>query len=209
MSSAEPAANVLLIEGPDDKHVVWHLRCKLAPRLRFDCLDKEGYPQLLRAIPVEMKAPGRQAVGVLMDADDDVAARWRAIRNRVTNTSGTFPTAPLLGGTILPGKPRVGIWLMPDNQNTGQLEDFVLQLLPAEDPVWPLAERFVDGIPEVHREFRSQKERRAKIHAWLATRERPRQMGAAIGAGSLNATAPAAEALVDWLTALFGPIGTP
>ena len=30
------------------------------------------------------------------------------------------------------------------------------------------------------------------------------KMGAAIGVGSLNGSAPAAKALADWLTALFG-----
>lgn len=45
---------------------------------------------------------------------------------------------------------------------------------------------------------------RAKVHAWLATREEPLKMGAAIGAGSLDAAAPAAKGLADWLTALFG-----
>lgn len=209
MSATESAANVLLVEGVDDKHVVWHLCSKLAPDLEFDCLEKGSYGQLLRAIPVEMKVPGREAVGILMDADDDISARWEAIHYRVNDTSNTFPNALLPSGTILTGKPRVGIWLMPDNQNAGELEDFVLQLLPADDPVWPRAERFVEGIPEMHREFRPQKVRRAKIHAWLATRQKPRQMGAAIGAGSLNATAPAAKALVDWLTALFGPVGPP
>ena len=93
---------------------------------------------------------------------------------------------------------------MPDNSKPGELENFVAELVPEDDPVWPLAERYVDGIPSGDRQFSPMKEMRAKLHAWLATREDPLLMGAAIGTGSLDATVPAAKALVDWLTALFG-----
>ena len=204
MASGEPASNLLLVEGVDDKHVVLHLRSKLAPELEFDCADKGGKDKLLKAIPVEMKAPGRQALGILMDANDDTSTRWQAVGDRL-GWVVKLPKAPSPGGKVISGEPRVGVWLMPDNKHSGELEEFVAQLLPEGDPVWPHAGRFIDGIPHEHREFPPQKELRAKLHAWLATRRKPRPMGTAIRTKSLDATAPIATQFVGWLEALFGP----
>ena len=213
MSSKGRAANVLLVEGEDDQHVVRHLCDKRDLDLEFCCLvsgERGGKDPLLDAIPIVLKQGWRRAVGVLMDADDDIDARWQDVKGRLHDTPIALAANPQPGGVFVPGdpdahmKPSFGVWLMPDNERSGEIEDFVIQLLRQDDPVWPLAERFIDHIPQEHREFQLQKENRAKLHAWLATRRRPMKMGAAIGAGSLDATAPAARALAQWLTALFG-----
>ena len=204
MPSSEPSANVLLVEGVDDKHVVQHLSSKLAPDLQFDCSEKGGSDQLLKAISVEMKVSGRRAIGILMDANDSPEARWQAIANRLNAKDVALPEAPVQGGAVIPADPRIGVWLMPDNQSDGELEDFVVQLLPQGDPVWPLAGRFIDSIPQEHRKFSQKKEKRARLHAWLATRQTPMQMGMAIGAESLDPHAQIATRFVDWLAKLFG-----
>ena len=72
---------VLLVEGPNDKHVVLHL-CNFHEEMpKFWILDKEGIEVLLEAIGSEVRAPGRKAVGILVDANDDLDARWRAVAN--------------------------------------------------------------------------------------------------------------------------------
>ena len=91
---------------------------------------------------------------------------------------------------------------MPNNQTAGELENFIEQLIPAGDPVWPRAQNYIDSIPATDRRFK--KILRAKIHAWLAAREQPRQMGAAIGIGDLDAAALLAKQFTDWLRRLFG-----
>ena len=92
---------------------------------------------------------------------------------------------------------------MPDNVSAGQVEEFFADMIPNDDPVWPRSEAYVDGIPATDRKFSDGKTLRAKVHSWLATREEPRKMGAAIGAGDLNVDAPGAVQLVDWLHRLF------
>lgn len=100
-------------------------------------------------------------------------------------------------------KPRIGIWLMPDNVSAGQVEEFFAGMIPSDDPVWPRSEGYIDGIPAADRKFASGKMLRAKVHSWLATRAEPRLMGAAIGAGDLNVSARDAVRLVAWLNRLF------
>ena len=115
----------------------------------------------------------------------------------------TAPAEPDPAGTIIDGRPRIGIWLMPNNVSAGQVEEFVASMIPNDDPVWPRSEAYVDGIPVADRKFSTGKTLRAKVHSWLATRAEPRKMGAAIGARDLSVGAPDAVRLVDWLRRLF------
>lgn len=195
---------VLLVEGQNDKHVVWQLcnRCGVPLDLR-DILDRRGLDPLLRTVGAEIQAEGRQAVGILVDANDDLTNRWNAVRDRLRDVRITVPTHPDPAGTIIEGTPRVGIWLMPDNESSGELEDFVEQMIPAGDPVWPLSQRYIDGIPQANRKFAPPKTLRAQLYAWLAAREDPRQMGLAIQARDLAVDGALCQGFVEWLMALF------
>ena len=93
---------------------------------------------------------------------------------------------------------------MPNNETSGELEDFVAGMIPESDPVWPRSQAYIDEIPVTDRRFSDRKRLRAQVHSWLATRERPRQMGAAIRTGDLNIGARGAVELIDWLRRLFG-----
>ena len=99
--------------------------------------------------------------------------------------------------------PRIGIWLMPDNQSPGELEDFVAQMIPGSDPVWPLSQDYIDGIPVRNRKFTHSKTLRAKIYSWLASREDPRQMGLAIRALDLDIDGDLCTRFSNWLNRLF------
>ena len=75
---------VLLVEGQNDKHVVWQLcnRCGV-PLALNDILDRGGLDPLLRTVGAEIQAEGRQAVGILVDANRDLMARWDEIRHQL------------------------------------------------------------------------------------------------------------------------------
>ena len=203
MAGQLPPSKVLLVEGVDDKHVVRHLCERHQSIPNFDILDKNGFPELKAAIVPELKVSGRIALGILVDANLRPTQRWQQISHQLQQAAISPPAQIALGGTIVGNRPRVGIWLMPDNVSAGQLEDFIKQLMPASDPVWPRAQSYIDGIPEAERKFAPGKIERARIHAWLAARAEPRKMGTAIGAGDLDAKAPLAIQLIDWLQRLF------
>ena len=92
---------------------------------------------------------------------------------------------------------------MPDNIKGGELEDFIEKMMPENDPVWPMAGSYVDNIPEENRKFKPKKILKAQIHAWLATRSKPRKMGEAIRTNDLNSKTPLATKFVGWLNKLF------
>ena len=113
-SSAPP--RVLLVEGPDDKHVVMHLCRGTELEGRFDIDDKGGKDPLLAAVRNEVRVSGREALGILLDADNDVQSRWNAVTHALSRVDVTGPGAPDPSGTIIDNRPRIGIWLMPDNR---------------------------------------------------------------------------------------------
>lgn len=202
---SEPAAKVLLVEGKDDKHVVRHIQNRLGLNIAFSVLKKGGDDSLRKSIPIEMKASGRQCLGILVDADTSVEDKWRSVSGALSKSGLHTPVPHALDplGTVIAGQPRVGVWIMPDNQNAGQLEDFIAEMIPAGDPVWPLAQQYINGIPADARKFRDRKILKAQLHAWLAAREEPRPMGSAIRTGELQVNAPLCQTFANWLVRLF------
>ena len=210
MQESDSHPRVLLVEGPDDKHVVIHLRERSGLAQNFEIVEKEGINSLLDSIEVEVDIPGRTVLGIVLDANDNPNARWQALTDRLNRLRQEdhfdlpdLPSRPEPSGTIIEGRLRIGVWLMPDNRSTGELEDFVGSMIPSGDPVWPLAEAYIEGIPPAERKFAPGKIQRAKVHAWLATREEPRRMGLAIKARDLVTDAANSAAFVDWLRTLF------
>jgi hypothetical protein len=194
---------VLLVEGSDDERVVHHICKRLQVPLDFCIEDKGGVDKLLRSITPELKAPDRVAVGILLDANDSADSRWQSIAGHL-QSGGIAPPSHLdRSGIVIEGRPRVGVWLMPDNESPGEIEDFVVKLIPNDDPQWPRAREYIDGSPECERKFNPRKTLRAKLYAWLATRKSSPQMGRAIEAGDLDIDHPVAATFVEWLTRTF------
>ena len=147
-------------------------------------------------------------VGVVIDADTDLAARWQAVQYRLTQAGyDSVPRDPGPGGTILepPGRtslPRVGVWVMPDNKTTGILEDFLRFLVPQPDALFDHVIASVCSIP--HQLFGQNDKPKAIIHTWLAWQSDPGlPFGTAIMARFLDPNLPQADVLVSWLRELF------
>lgn len=208
--SGEPtdsSANVLLVEGRDDEHVVKSLIDRFGHVIPFSVEEKGGIRPLIDSIAAEILAPNRKAIGVLVDANDDLDARWQAVKHQFMQAEVIgIPKAPSPKGTIipnLPSGPKVGVWLMPDNDSKGELETFVRSMISSDDPLWPMIDEFVKNIPEEHREFSPKKILRAKLYVWLATRERPGLMATAIRAKYLDIEGPLVQDFVNWIVSLF------
>lgn len=199
---------LLWVEGKDDSAVVQSLcHAHGLPVGSFHVVEKEGLEPLVSGLRVQLRAQWLERLGVVVDADDDAAARWARIRGIFTDLGyGELPDAVPAGGLVMhpPNLPHLGIWIMPDNTVPGMLEDFAGKLIAAEDWLWIHAGEVVAGIPAEHRVFSDLHLAKARIHTWLAWQEEPGSpMGQAIGKGDLDAHAPLAEQFVDWLRRLM------
>lgn len=203
----DTANRALLVEGDDDRHVVTHIRIR-AGIPQFDIDPKSGKDELLKSIPYEALVEDRITLGVMLDANGDPASRWQAIAGRFREAGIEIPSFPQTEGVVIPSDPsarlpRIGVWMMPDNESRGELEDFLAEMIPGDDAVWPLARAYINGIP-MPRKFQEGKTLRAQVHAWLAARKDPRQPGLAIKARDLEIGGPLCVRFTAWLRQLFG-----
>lgn len=203
----------LLVEGPDDLHVISALCEKFCIPENFTIKSCEGIDNLLAGLPVRLKGDGdTSTIGIVVDADTDIAARWAAIRNALLN-SGLYadvPSSPPSDGLVI--KPladfgiTIGVWVMPDNRICGMLENFVSSLIPDTDPLLPIVDTTLATLEDgginqyslIHKE-------KARIHTWLAWQESPgTPMGLAITKKYLSTDGTLCGDFIGWLTQLFG-----
>ena len=209
------ARKVLMVEGTDDEHVLKHI-CGAHKIPRLDKVKPYGGDgRLLAAIPLQIKLSKEKGdvVGIVIDADADLGARWQSLRDIFVNAGyPNVPRQPDPDGTILESPeetflPRAGVWIMPDNKTPGILEDFLRFLIPDQpNTLFAHAERSVATVPE--RRFTENDTPKALIHTWLAWQKDPgKPYGTAITAKFMDSRLPQSRALADWLRRLFYPSG--
>lgn len=205
---------ILLVEGTDDEHVLKHI-CGNQGIPHLDEVEKYGgIEKLLESLGVRLSLLNGEGdvVGIVIDADTDISARWQSIRDRIIGVGyQNVPDQPAPDGTILDSPagtylPRLGIWIMPDNQTSGILEDFLRFLVPQPNPLFDHVKASVATIPEGERRFKQLYEPKAIIHTWLAWQEEPGwPFGTAITARFLDPDVPEVDVLATWLKRLFFP----
>jgi len=205
-----PMKRVLLVEGPDDEHVLKHLSAIRQGPCFDEIIPHGGYVRLLPAIPVTLKAVGDEAVvGIVLDADTDISNRWHAVRNPLLDLGYDVPKNPEAKGTIIEPPvgaflPRAGIWIMPNNQTPGILEDFLSFLVPNNSVLYKHAVDSVEGIPPSEQRFNKTAKPKVMIHTWLAWQEKPgKPLGTAIKARFLDPDVDQVTCLISWLDRLF------
>ncbi|NOS89774.1 MAG: hypothetical protein HOP34_14765 [Methylococcaceae bacterium] len=209
MSFKYKGSKVLLTEGINDCHVISAL-CKHYKIPETFGLYECGSDELaLKRLTALLATPEQiETIGIVIDADNPaLIAKWQAVKDRLQKSGITaIQDAPGLTGTIIPstnGLPKVGVWLMPNNQIDGMLEDFCSQLAHpigvgfAEKCVNEAKANDVTTFIDAHKT-------KAVIHTFLAWQHEPGMpLGQAITTRTLNPDNALAKIFADWLTQLF------
>jgi hypothetical protein len=199
----------LLVEGNDDLHVVLAICQKFDVIQSFGITDYKGINKLLAQIPVRIRNRDTH-LGVLVDADTDLEARWQQLKGILTPLGYEMPDEPDASGSIIKSDKQetiIGIWIMPNNQVPGMLEDFAEILIPANDSAIPFATKAVDEVKrEAVAKFSDIHRSKALIHTWLAWQDDPgTPMGLAITKSYLDHNHELCVLFVHWLNRLFNP----
>jgi hypothetical protein len=217
MPTAKSSPFRLLVEGRDDLHSITNLLQRhgydwnnnaLAPFVR----DSGGIEPLFEALPAALKTLVR--VGVVIDADLSASNRWARIEAILKASEIEPPPGPSQQGLILPlagpGRlERFGIWIMPNNQAAGVLEDFLARLVPAGDTCWQHADTSTSQARALGAPLKPSDHVKGAIHSWLAWQDPSGQpFGTALNARVLGHDSPEALGFVAWFKRLFGPSAT-
>jgi len=198
------ASRVLLVEGVDDKHVVWALFEHHNVEEVFSVEDAEGIDPLLESVPVRLcTASDLERLAVIIDADEDMDRRWDSLRSVLINAGyPELPDQPVENGTVVTlhdGK-VFGVWVMPNNRLPGMLESFIAFLVPPDDALIAHVDAFVDGIELQPSRFPVARKQKARIHAWLAIQREPgKPLGQAVTARYLDADAAIVGSFIQWV----------
>lgn len=178
--------------------------------------ELDGVESLLRprAIRTEARDSAVSTLGIIVDADADPSARWRALRRRCLEHeeyADQIPEMPPPGGLILDDvRPRLGIWLMPDNVIDGDLERFSSLLVrDVHEPLWDFAKQAVHQAKILHgAPYGDGEAHKANIYTYLAWQNDPRkQLHEALRDEVLDPRSPQSATFVDWFVRLhdLGP----
>jgi hypothetical protein len=197
---------ILLVEGKNDRHVIYAIRDRRGIPNVFDVVERENDGQLLDSIPIELKRSEIERLAVILDADEGgIARRWEQLRSQLADVPGiSIPKQPNENGTLIliPDGPLFGVWLMPDNRLPGMLEDFLAFLVPPDDELLPRVDGFLKGIPPSPKRFSEAHRPKSRIHCWLSLQKEPgKPLGQAITARYLDAACHLADPFVRWLRA--------
>jgi hypothetical protein len=225
MSNNKPSGEnqveqLLLVEGLNDQHVVWALakRHQLPQTFSVEIPEENnkrgGISLVLDRLRVELKRNKLKTLGIVIDADRNIDSQWQRIKDILVKSGyPIIPDHPQPEGWIQVlsdgvGRLKIGVWLMPNNQLPGILEDFVKALIPENDLLLAKAEAIIQEIEQEQLNRYSQVDHaKALIHTWLAWQKEPGQpMGQAITAKALQSDTAIAAKFVDWLNQLFNPI---
>ena len=207
--------SILRVEGRDDKFVIESLLRRHGvdfAHVEIKATEKGdgtgGKDALLQGMNTAVTTATGHSVGFVLDADDEPESRWQAVRRRLDGTDLVLPEEIPDGGFVgdTPTyQSRVGVWLMPGNQRSGALEEFLMDLVANEDRrLLLLARAATRGAVCLGAGFGKARRRKAALHAWLAWQPKPGlPYGTAITARYLGHDSPAALGFVEWFQRVF------
>jgi hypothetical protein len=209
-------SSLLLVEGNDDFHVI-HSLCKqfsIPVRNRedsnggkFSVKDCKGLSELLEQIPVLFKASSQlTSLGIIIDADVDLISRWASIKNVLEKMKFPIPDVLPSNGLIIHKENlKVGVWIMPNNNLNGMLEDFLSFLVPQDDMLLPV---IYSNLNEIERQKLNRysliHKSKAVIHSWLSVQEVPgTPLGQSITKRYLSTDHETCTIFIEWINNMF------
>jgi hypothetical protein len=218
------AHGVLLVEGPSDVDFFDALLPRLDLKIAVKISPPRDYefgntvtvvPKLIPALVKQLDTNMISRLAIVVDADHDSGGgfepRWKqltaVLREHGYRCPERPPAEPNRGSIFLhdDGLPAVGLWLLPDHQSNGMLEDLVLSsaIRSAEQSaLMEHAKTTIRGLP--HTLFSSHQHSKAVTYSWLSYQGRPAiGLSAPIRAGLVDRAQEPLRGLCDWLVRVF------
>lgn len=179
--------------------------------------------ELLDDVVARIRRPAHRAIGYVFDADDPThtewsrSKTWQSVRQQIDHSAALAATPEAISpdgyrGTHTGTGTRIGAWLMPDNIRDGSLEDFLRDLMSADDRLILHAEASSRTAKDDHGATFPEKDfKKAVIETWLAWQEEPGMTyGTAFQKRQLLSDADLAQRFVNWVKWLIEPnVSTP
>jgi hypothetical protein len=173
-------------------------------------------PTLLSRLFKNLQDGTLEHLGIVADADYTTPKgvggfnnRWQQLTQPLKEMGYeiTAPPSQKSVGNIFThddGLPPVGLWIMPDHQNDGMLEDLIKQSVYGQEQLslLQMATRCLNQLPVTL--FKPHHHTKASVYTWLAWQKRPGQaLVSTINADLINRQSPEMQAFIGWLRGVF------
>jgi hypothetical protein len=147
----------------------------------------------LRALLLRPDFTQLVSLGIVRDADTDATSAFQSVSGALHDLGLPVPDIP---GQVAGVTVRVGVWIMPDGQGPGMLEDLCLAAVQ-NDLAMPCVDDYFMCLFH-NSQNQPNNLAKARVHAWLASRIEP----------DLRLGEAAAKGYWPWDSAAFEPIKT-
>ena len=207
----------LYVEGKNDLHAICNLLIKSGVDVTkgsgpIELVARDSVEQVIEIIDVATKSAigSGTPVGFIVDADISAKSRWKSVTSKLKSAGCSVTKRDLKESGVVKSvnQTKVGVWMMPyPAASSGKLEDFLRQLIPADNRVFPIARNYianVAAIADTQERFKSKDKEKAEIYAWLAAQDQPgNSYGVAVKAGLFSCEMPLAKRFVAWVRELY------
>lgn len=215
----------LLVEGQDDQEffsafcesIVGEEKVEVFPPKTLDSSSGNGWGNLINNLPLllgQLEDKSTEKLGIILDADHPprdsggFTERYKKITDKLAEVGYSIPNTPsFLNGDIFThsdGLPNIGLWIMPNHQNNGMLENFVEEIIAfdvQQQKILAHADQSISNLP-ITLFDQSLHTAKAKIYTWRAWQKKPgKSLRWALDQGILDKNA--VPAFCNWLENVF------
>lgn len=173
------------------------------------------FPKLINLLIKSLKANQIQNLGIVADADyvsgGGFQDRWKHLTTCLKQHGYHIPSNPpklrCLGSIFRhPDLPPIGLWLMPDHESNGMLEDLICRTVKKDieqDKLLKTAQKCLKQLPV--RLFSTYHKTKATVYTWLAWQKRPGQtLDVTINGNLINLESSEMQGFIKWLNNVYG-----
>ncbi len=216
--------SVLLVEGQSDvdffeallRHLNMLDKVAISPPKNFGLKTNtvSHFPKLIDLLIKRMNSCQLHHLGIVADADyvsgGGFHQRWNQLTKCLSDHNYRIPENPPklpFSGSIFHHNdlPSVGLWLMPDHENNGMLENLIFQTIikdEVQEKLLGIAEQCVNKLPI--KLFSSYHNIKAIIYSWLAWQKRPGQtLDVTINGNLIDLESMKIQRFIKWLYNVF------
>src|ERR1039457_514079 len=108
--------------------------------------------------------------GIIINANIYLKIRWQSIKDIMEKEGYNLPNElPIEGLIFSNGEVKIGVWIMPNNNLNGMLEDFIAFLVPSDDLLLPIVRENLNDIERKNlTKYNLIHKSKAEIHSWLS-----------------------------------------
>lgn len=161
---------------------------------------KDNLVNFLETLPLIPGFNNLESLGITRDADNSSNSAFQSICSALNRNNFKHPKN-LNDVCVFNNTLKISVFLLPNNKDNGMLEDLCLQSV-ANDLAIPCVESYFECVKNQAKRLPNNMAK-AKIHAWLASKEKPdKRLGEAISFGYFDFNNSAFNQLKNFILSL-------